>query len=163
MTCITSLAILVTSAAMAHAQTGATDVRARTSGTVEKIHVKLGAAVKKGDLLVGFDPRPSTLKLAEAEARVRETNARLQQAKASLDRAARLFAVKAISKEEYDRVMADHAVAEINRTVASNALELAALQVERSQILAPVNGTLSKINIQLGDLVKENQICLVID
>jgi membrane fusion protein, multidrug efflux system len=114
-------------------------VRPRVSGVIESVNFKEGDMVEKGDKLITLDLRPYQAAYSQAKAR-----ADLMTMEAS--RGGRLFADKAIAKRELDEKNA--AAKE-----AQAALELAALNLEYAEVLAPVSGRVGRIEITVGNMV----------
>ena len=116
------------------------EIRPRVSGTIDKVHFKNGDVVKAGDKLFTIDPRPYEAALAAAAARA-------SLAEAELKRAQTLLSEKAIPQREYDQRKNDAAVARAE-------LVNAKLNLEYTQITAPISGRLSRAEITLGNLVE---------
>src|ERR1700730_17200019 len=92
------------------ARTAAVDsseVRARVWGYLNKVNFKEGALVKKGDVLFEIDPRTYQAALAQAEGNLASMQARLKRLDADLARAEKLLPMRAISKEDYDKIIGD--------------------------------------------------------
>jgi multidrug efflux system membrane fusion protein len=116
------------------------DIRPRISGTIDKVHFKNGEMVKAGDKLFTIDPRPYQAALEAAAARA-------ALADADLKRAQTLLADKAVPQREFEQRRNDAAVARA-------ALVTAKLNLEYTQIEAPISGRLSRAEITLGNLVE---------
>ncbi len=114
-------------------------VRPRVSGVIETVHFKEGDMVKKGDKLFSLDLRPYKAAYSQAKAR-----ADLMNMEAA--RGARLFADKAISKREFDE---KSAAAKETQAV----LDVAALNLEYAEVLAPVSGKAGRPEITVGNVV----------
>src|SRR5260370_29282538 len=84
------------------AATDAVDVRARVSGYIERIAFKEGGEVKAGDLLFVIDPRPYLAAYDSAVAQLARARSAEQLAQEEEQRAQRLIAGKAVSREEFD-------------------------------------------------------------
>nr|WP_245549532.1 MULTISPECIES: efflux RND transporter periplasmic adaptor subunit [Methylomicrobium] len=138
----------------------AVEVRARVSGYLDKVNFKDGEKVRKGDLLFVIDPRPFKAQLDYAKAELERVKSRKELAQNDLDRAERLFKVKAISKEEYDA--RQKGLREASAVVASAAanVETARLNLEYTQIRAPIDGRISRELITVGNLVKTDDTLL---
>ena len=131
----------------------AVEVRARVSGYLEKVSFSAGATVKKGDLLFVIDPRPVKAQLNYAIAELEKAKSRRELAKNDLARAQNLWKAKAISAEEYD--VRNKGLREAVAAVESaNALvNSAQLNLEFTQVRAPINGRISRELITAGNLV----------
>jgi membrane fusion protein, multidrug efflux system len=128
-------------------------VRARVSGYLNDTRFTDGQMVKAGDLLFEIDPRPFQAQVDGAQAQLRESQARLQLAITNLDRSSALFQQKAISKEEFETRKSDKLQAEGAVEAARAALESASLQLEWTQVRAPISGRLSRVLVTKGNLI----------
>jgi membrane fusion protein, multidrug efflux system len=129
------------------------DVRARVSGYLESIHFKDGQTVKEGDLLFVIDPRPYQAELDRAEAELRLAQARLSLAENDLKRAQHLVSARAISEEEADTKASDEQVARATVEQARAVVNAAKLNVEFTQVRAPISGLISRKNVTVGNLI----------
>jgi membrane fusion protein, multidrug efflux system len=129
------------------------DVRARVSGYLEKVNFKDGSKVQKGDLLFVIDPRPYQAELNRAEAELQRVRARLELAKNDLARAERLFRKRAISEEELDTRTKGLRESEATVNSAAAAVQIARLNVEFTQVRAPISGRISRELVTVGNLV----------
>jgi RND family efflux transporter MFP subunit len=129
------------------------DVRPRVSGYLESVHFREGQFVKKGDLLFVIDPRPFRAVLSASEAEIAAAVARLELAKNDLARAENLVQSRAISTEDFDR--RSKAVVEAQAVLDGSKarLEQARLDVEFTEVRAPVDGRASNVSITVGNLV----------
>ena len=130
------------------------DLRARVSGYLDKIHFKPGAPVKKGDLLFTIDQRPYRAALASAEAEIKRAEAAFGLAKADFARAKRLVATKAISAEEFDKAASTLQQAEANIDAAEAARDTAKLDVDYTEIRAPISGRITREQVTVGNLIQ---------
>jgi multidrug efflux system membrane fusion protein len=133
------------------------EVRARVNGYLESVHFKEGAIVKKGDLLFVIDPRPYQAELAQQEAALNQAETRLELANNDLTRAERLLKTKAISEEEADSRSKIKRETEAALRSAKAAVEIAKLNLEYTQITAPITGRIGRKMITEGNLVNSNQ------
>lgn len=129
------------------------DVRARVSGYLESIHFKDGQTVKKGDLLFVIDPRPYQAELDRALAQSKLAKARLSLAENDLSRAKHLLSARAISEEEADTRASDEQVAEASVEQAEADVNAARLNVEFTQVRAPITGLISRKFVTEGNLI----------
>lgn len=118
------------------------EIRPQVSGVLTAVHFKDGAVVKKGDLLFTIDQRQYAAEVFGAEARAEYTASELA-------RAERLLAENAIAKRDFEeKKNAAHA--------AQAALRIAKLNLEFSQIRAPIDGRMSRAEVTVGNLVTAN-------
>ncbi|HVY55381.1 MAG TPA: efflux RND transporter periplasmic adaptor subunit [Thermodesulfobacteriota bacterium] len=129
------------------------DVRARVSGYLESIHFKDGEMVKQGDLLFVIDPRPYQAELDRAEAELKLAQARLSLAINDLSRAQHLVSARAISEEEADTKASDEQVARATVEQAEAQVKAAKLNVEFTQVRAPISGLISRKYVTVGNLI----------
>ena len=129
------------------------EVRARVSGYLESIHFQDGQIVKKGDLLFVIDPRPYQAELDQAEAELELAKARLKLAQDNVVRAEKLLSARAISEEEADTRVSDERVARATVEQAEAAVQAAKLNVEFTQVRAPITGRISRKLVTEGNLI----------
>ena len=129
------------------------DVRSRVAGTIQSVHFREGALVKKGDLLLTIDPAPYAAEVERADAQVAAAQARVTQAKGEQERSQRLWSEQAISKREFDERTNGKGEAEANLRAAQAALQSAQLSLGYTQVRAPVAGRVGKLEVTVGNLV----------
>ncbi len=129
------------------------DVRPRVSGYLESIHFKEGQIVKKGDLLFVIDPRPFRAVLAAAAADLRGAQTRLELARNDAQRIEDLVPEGAVSAEEFDRRSKAAAEAQATLDAAKARLEQARLDLEFTEVRAPIDGRASDYAVTVGNLV----------
>jgi len=129
------------------------EVRPRVSGAVTAIHFIDGAIVQKGQLLFTIDPRPFAAALAEARAGLASAQSDLALANANLDRAHRLQADDAVSKSDVDQLTAKVRASVAALAAAEARVRSRALDMEFTQVRAPIAGRISDRRIDAGNLV----------
>lgn len=129
------------------------EVRPRVSGAITAIHFTDGAIVRRGQLLFTVDPRPFTAALAEARAGLASARSDLALARANLDRANRLVADDAVSKSDIDQLNARVRAASASLAAADARVRSRALEVEFTQVRAPISGRVSDRKVDAGNLV----------
>src|SRR5882724_2982346 len=129
------------------------DIRARVSGYLDKVHFKEGKEVKKGDLLFTIDRRPYQAEYDRAEADHERAESQADLAKDDAERAKRLIATKAISEEDFDTKTKTYnsALAAVRSSKA--AFDSAKLNLEFTEIRAPIQGRISRALVTEGHLV----------
>jgi RND family efflux transporter MFP subunit len=128
-------------------------IRARVSGYLEEVHVVDGALVEEGDLLFTLDQRPYQAAANAARGRAQQARATRDQAQADLNRAQRLREADAISEEELEQARTASATAQAAYAAAQADAQSAALELEYTEIRAPITGRLSQRTVDPGDLV----------
>src|SRR6266536_2873637 len=128
------------------------EVRARVSGYLDKVHFKEGKEVKKGDLLFTIDPRPYQAEFDHANAEDERAMSQSELAKNDAERAARLIATKAISVEDADTKTQTYTAAQAAVKSAKAAADLAKLNLEFTEIRAPIDGRISSALVKEGNL-----------
>lgn len=134
------------------------ELRPRVSGTIDKVHFADGAIVRKGELLFSIDRRPFAAELARAQSLLAATNARFDLAQQELARAQTLLAQKAASKQEVDQLDAGLRTSQADIQGAAAALRVARLNLDYTQVRAPIDGRVSRANITAGNLVDEKSV-----
>jgi multidrug efflux system membrane fusion protein len=123
------------------------------SGYVESAHVDEGAQISKGDLLFQIDARPFRAEVNRLKAEHDRARAQLELARSNHERAKRLLAQNATSKEQFDSVATGVATAEANLAAMDAALDAAQLDLEFTRVVSPIDGRVSRILITAGNLV----------
>ena len=133
--------------------TAVVEVRARVSGYLDRLAFTDGQMVKKGDLLFVIDQRPYRNTLQQAEADVASAQARVQLAVADLERSRSLLATSAVAKATFDQRTQDRQVADAGLLAAQAALAKAQLDLEFTEVRAPIDGRISRRKVDVGNLV----------
>ncbi len=135
-------------------------VLARVSGYMTRVYFKDGTMVRKGDKLFEIDPRMYKADLDRAEGTVKQYEAHLDRLRKEYDRAKNLLRRNSVSQEEHDRYKADFEEAEANLEVAKANRDLARLNLEWTEVTAPIDGMLSRRMVDPGNLVKADSSVL---
>jgi RND family efflux transporter MFP subunit len=133
------------------------EIRARVSGYLDSVHFKDGAEVKKGDLLMVIDPRPYQAELDRSQALLEQAVTRQQLASSERERVEKLLKSKAVSEEEADTRSKAEREAQAMTHSAQASVEMAKLNLEYTQIHAPISGRIGRKLITEGNLVNGNQ------
>jgi HlyD family secretion protein len=137
------------------------------SGEIVELAVKEGDNVEKGQFLLKIKPENYIMArnraeaaLNNAKARERQAAAQLQQSKLNFDRNKLLFSQNAISEAEYEQSETNYFTAKAEKEAAvfsvessKAALEEAEENLEKTSIYAPMSGTISALNVELGERV----------
>jgi HlyD family secretion protein len=146
-------------------------ISSEVSGEIISLNVKEGQVVKKGDLLVKINPdlytsgyNRSVSNLSGTKAGLSQSDASFNEAKANYDRNKALFEKGIISKSDWDKSVASFEVAKANKQSAYYNVQSASATVSeakdnlgRTTIYAPADGTISMLNVELGERVLGTQ------
>lgn len=146
-------------------------ISSEVSGEIISLNVKEGQVVKKGDLLVKINPDLYTSgynrtlsNLSGTKANLSQAEASFKEAKANYDRNKTLFGKGIISKADWDKTVASFEVAKANKQSAYFNVQSASATVNeakdnlgRTTIYAPADGTISVLNVELGERVLGTQ------
>ncbi|MGA8852986.1 MAG: efflux RND transporter periplasmic adaptor subunit [Christiangramia sp.] len=141
------------------------------SGEIIELPIVEGQTVEKGDLLVRVNPDiyQSNVERARAsyqnsKANYAQTQANLKQAEANYQRNKSLFEKGVISKAEWDGIVSTYEMAEANKESSYYSMQSSAATVTEAQdnlgrtnIYAPMSGTISKLDAELGERVVGTQ------
>ena len=146
-------------------------ISSEVSGEIISLPVKEGQTVKKGDLLVRVNPKlytqglnRSQAGLSNTKAGLSQTDAQFKEAKASYERSKKLYDKGIISRAEWDKSVATYEGAQASKQAAYYNVQSASATVNESRenlgktaIYAPVDGTISKLGVELGERVLGTQ------
>ena len=146
-------------------------ISSEVSGEIIALNVKEGQVVKKGDLLVKINPDLYTSSynrtisnLSGTKAGLNQSEASYKEAKANYDRNKSLYDKGIISRADWDKAIASFEVAKANKQNAYYNVQSASATVleakdnlGRTTIYAPADGTISVLNVELGERVLGTQ------
>ncbi|WP_049786306.1 efflux RND transporter periplasmic adaptor subunit [Halomonas elongata] len=131
------------------------ELRPRVSGYLDEIHYSEGQTVEKGEVLFTIDPRPYQADLARAEAELERARARAELTRSEAARAETLAQSRSISREVLDQRRATAAQAEADILAAQAEVERARLNVEFTEVRAPISGRTGRALVTVGNLVSD--------
>lgn len=129
------------------------EVRARVSGFLEKVNFQDGELVEKGKVLFVIDQRPYQIALDEAKANYAQALASLKTAQDNFERVESLRETGALSIEEYDRRKQALVHAEASIQLAQAKVDSAKLNLEFTEVRAPISGLVSRDRVNEGNIV----------
>ncbi|ATA77415.1 putative macrolide-specific efflux protein macA [Capnocytophaga canimorsus] len=142
-------------------------ISSEVSGEIIELPVVEGQMVKKGDLLVRINPdiyqsvlNRSVASLENIKSSLRQAEANFKENEASFERNQKLFEKGVISRAEWDKAVSAYDIAKANKESAKYSVQSAMASVseaqdnlKRTSIYAPASGTISKLNVELGERV----------
>ena len=133
------------------------EVRARVGGIVLKRRYQEGSRVTQGQPMFLIDPEPVRARLSSARAEVAVAKARLEEARRNRDRVLPLFEKNAVSQSRRDEAVSGYEVAEANLLAAESQQRMAQLDLEYTDVRAPISGLTSREVLSEGSLVSTDQ------
>lgn len=129
------------------------DVRARVSGYLISQNYKEGALVKTGDLLFQIDPTTYQALLEQAKAALTQAQANQVQTELTEKRITELFAQKVETAMDRDNAVQQNDAAKAAVKAQEAAVRQAEINLEWTELKAPVTGIAGIANANVGDLV----------
>lgn len=129
------------------------ELRPRVSGYIDRVNYVEGGEVRKGDVLFVIDQRTYRAELARAEAELARATTQAALARSEVVRAKKLAEARAISTEELDQRNSVLAQAESNIRAAQSAVDVAKLDLEFTEVRAPISGRAGRALVTSGNLV----------
>ena len=133
------------------------EVRARVSGFIDSVHFKDGQLIKQGDLLFVIDPRPYKLAVEQSTAEVARAKARLDIATLDVERAAPLVRSQTLTEREFDTRRSTQRDTAAQVASAEASLKQAQLNLEWTEVRAPISGRISDTRVDAGNLISGGQ------
>jgi len=138
------------------------DLRPRVSGYIDKVNYREGQEVKKGDVLFTIDARSYRAEMARAQAELARARTQAELGRSESERARKLSDLQAISTEEYEQRRAGAAQAQANVAAAQAAVDAARLNLEFTQVRAPIDGRAGRALVTAGNLVSAGDAASVL-
>ncbi len=135
-------------------------VRSRVNGYLQEIHFTDGALVKKGDLLFTIDQRPYQATYDAAKSRVGVATSLLDFSKLQLERAEDLSKSGNLPTSTLDDRRREYLAAEAGLQGATAELQTASLDLEFTEIKAPLSGRIDRRLVSVGNLVQSDTTLL---
>ena len=133
------------------------EVRPQVGGIIKERLFEEGTDVKAGDVLYQIDPALFQAAYDSAKAALMRAEATAKSARSLVGRYATLVKINGISKQEYDDAVAADGQARAEVASAKAALDTARINLEYTQVTAPVSGRIGRSSVTPGALVTANQ------
>ena len=133
------------------------ELRPQVTGIVTERAFNEGSEVKAGQVLYRIDPAPYQAAFDSAKAALARAEANAQVARIKADRHAALVKIEAVSKQANDDAQAGLKQAEAEVAAAKAALDKAKIDLDYTQLKAPIAGRIGRSAVTPGALVTANQ------
>ncbi len=138
------------------------EVRARVEGILLERRYQEGQVVETGDALFAIDPEPFEVALQGAEAERERATASLRQAQRQWERISSLFDRAAVSESQRDSALAELELARAQVAQAESQVRRAQLELDYTDVAAPVSGITSREAVPEGSLVERGTLLTTI-
>ena len=129
------------------------ELKSKASGQILDLKAETGQLVKAGTLLVQIDKRNPRNSLAQAQAQLEAAKARRSIAEAQSKRSVKLLAEKIINEVEYEQSELELANAKADVVRANVAVETARIQLDDTDLRAPITGTIIEKLVEQGQVI----------
>jgi RND family efflux transporter MFP subunit len=130
-----------------------TTISAQTAGKIQKIHFDVNDFVQKNEVVVEIDNKQQLSSLKQAEAALKEANAKSQEAQEAYDRVEKVYKDKVVSKSDFDKASAALKTARARVESAQASVVQAKQQFEYTLVRAPFSGILTNRQVEPGETV----------
>lgn len=133
------------------------EIRPQVSGIIKERLFEEGADVEAGQSLYQIDPAPYRAALAQAEADLKSAQAQAVAAKARADRYRELVRMRGVSQQEFDDAVAQAGQADAAIAAARAAVDTARINLDYTNVKAPISGRIGRSRYTAGALVTNGQ------
>jgi len=129
------------------------EVKSKASGEILQLSAETGQVVQRGAPLVRIDPRNARNALAQAQADLDVAKAKLTNAASQKQRADTLYKSQSITEQEHEQALLDYADAKSQVVRSQVAVDNARIQLEDTDVRAPVTGTILEKAVERGTVI----------
>jgi multidrug efflux system membrane fusion protein len=134
----------------------------RVPGTVDRLNVRVGEKVRPGQLLASLESRDYEIRVQQAEATLAQARATSRSAGANLERVRGLWEDGNAPQSELDAARAQAESAAAQAEAAEKTLEVARRQLAYSRLVAPVEGAIASVDVEVDENVRQGQTVVVL-
>nr|WP_307775684.1 efflux RND transporter periplasmic adaptor subunit [uncultured Cetobacterium sp.] len=134
----------------------------RVGGTINNRAAELGDSVFRGEVLASLDNTEYTLNYNKAIADLSKAKAALAENEANFNRAQVLYLENSISKASYDNAIAQYKSALANAKALQEAVGIAKLKLDYTQLKAPENGVIGQVKSEINQVVNPGETVFVL-
>ena len=143
--------------------TNSANLSTRMMGFVNKVHVKVGDKVRKGQLLVSINNTDLQAKRAQVNAGITEATAAFNNAQKDYDRFKSLFADNSASQKEMDDMTANYEMAKARLEGANQMKNEINSQFAYANITSPFSGVITNKFIDAGDMANPGMSLIAVE
>ncbi len=129
------------------------ELRPRVAGAIQSANFTEGELVKAGDVLFKIDPAPYAAEVDKAQAQLEAAKARAVFTAGELDRGQQLVSSNIVTRRDFDQRDNANREAIANVKAAEATLQTARLNLDYTEVRAPVDGRVGRIEVTKGNLV----------
>lgn len=133
------------------------EIRPQVTGVVEKRLFEEGMDVKAGQALYQIASSEYVARVDSAKAELDRAEATAEIARQNEKRFSQLIESKAVSQQEYDEVVATRKQTEADIGVRRATLTQARIDLSRTKVVSPIEGRIGRSSVTAGALVTQNQ------
>lgn len=129
-------------------------VGSQVSGNIQKLYVDFNSRVTNGQLIAELDPATYQSRVVQAQGELANARAQLQLARVNARRAEELLKSSLVPQSDYDQTMADLEQREATVLMREAALTNSLVDLARTKIYSPIDGTVISRNVDVGQTVQ---------
>lgn len=141
----------------------AASLSSRIAANIERMEVKIGDKVSKGDVLLALDSKDIKAAIARSEAAVVRAEATASNTELNYKRIKALWNKQSASQKEYDDIKTARAVSSAQLSSARQALAAAKAQLNYALLKAPFDGIITGKSVKEGDLATPGKPLLTME
>jgi multidrug efflux system membrane fusion protein len=139
----------------------AVSIKSQINSQITEVHFKQGEDVKEGDLLFDLDRRQLEADLRRAQNSLLRDDAQAKNNRVQAERYAKLLKEGVVAQQQYDLFVSTAEASDAGVAADKDAVEYAKVQLQYTKIYAPISGRTGDLMVDLGNLVKANDVPLV--